>query len=134
MNTIIKQFSQNPKQLLIVDSAGALITFVMLLLIGKFFSIQFGLSKTIINILSLAALLIFLYSSTCYLTLRTVRWPVISSVALINSLYCFLTLSLMIYLHSEITLWGILYFSVEIIIIIFLIIIEYKVAIFIKHK
>lgn len=96
MNTIIKRFSQHPKQLLIADSEGALVTFSVLLLI-----IQFGGSKIIINSLSLTALLIFLYSSVCYLTLKTIHWRITLSIALVNLFYCLFTFTLMIYQHSE---------------------------------
>lgn len=101
MNTIIKRFSQHPKQLLIADSEGALVTFSVLLLISQFFSIQFGGSKIIINSLSLTALLIFLYSSVCYLTLKTIHWRITLSIALVNLFYCLFTFTLMIYQHSE---------------------------------
>lgn len=94
---------------------------------SSIFSIQFGVSKITINCLSLTALLIFLYSSVFYLTLKTVHWRILLSIAIVKDLYCLLTLALMIYQHSELKLLGILYFSIEIAVIIFLIVIEYKI-------
>ncbi len=48
MNTIIKRFSQHPKQLLIADAPGAFITFLLLLLIRQFLVFNSGCQKSLL--------------------------------------------------------------------------------------
>lgn len=134
MNKIIQQSSRNPRQLIRIDAIGAFVTALLLMLIAKNFSLQFGISKAVLSLLSYVALLICCYSAICSLFLKNISSPIMVSIAMINTAYCILSIGLMIYLHKQITLIGIIYFFIEIVIISYLIWIEYKISRLINLK
>lgn len=49
-------------------------------------------------------------------------------IAMANLMYCCLTMGLVIYLHQQLTIIGLIYFILEIIIISILVVIELKAA------
>ncbi len=134
IDIIISRFTQNPKQLLIIDAIGAFITLGLVALIAKYFGTFFGIPFDYFAILAVIALLIFIYSSTCFLTVKEITWQLLLSLAIINFIYCFLILTLIIHLKSEIKPLGLLYFLLEILILLLLIGIEYLVSMKIRKN
>lgn len=70
MNKIIRRFSENPKKLLIIDAIGAFATLLLLVIIAK---CSFGIPTTYFVVLVVIALLIFIYTSTCFLIAEKVN-------------------------------------------------------------
>jgi hypothetical protein len=67
---LIHQLAKNPKMLFLLDSLGALLTAVLLLVILQNFSPSIGMPKTAMNLLLGAAVCLFFYSAACFLLLK----------------------------------------------------------------
>jgi hypothetical protein len=118
----------NPRQLFLLDALGALLTAVLLGLVLTNLETIFGMPPEVLYNLSFVALGFFIYSLTCFL-LKIKNWqPFLRFIAILNLLYCCLTAVLVIQLNSKLTVLGILYFVIEIIIVVVLAIIELKYA------
>jgi hypothetical protein len=128
MKKFLKYFNEKPKTLFLIDSVGALMTALSLIVIVREFIEYFGMSKNEVNYLSLLAFCFCMYSAICYMFLKSNFSPFIRFIGIANSSYCALIIGLMIRYKSSITVIGIIYFLVEIIIICCLSYVELKVA------
>ena len=116
----------NPKRLLFIDMIGALVSAMMLGVVLVHFKAFVGIPITALYIL--AAIPVFfalfdfvgLLSKSPYLFLRI--------IAVLNFLYCVLSLGMAFYHESSLTLWGWVYIIGEIIIVCILARIEWTVA------
>ena len=116
-----------PKRIFLVDSLGALFTAFLLFVVLKSYDECFGMPKNILNYLSAIALLYFFYSFACY-TLTIKHWAKFLRIIITaNLFYVLLTLSLIIYYLKQLTILGITYFVLEIIVIIALVSIEIRI-------
>lgn len=127
MNTQIKErFTINPEKLFLTDSLGALLSAFFLFVVLKSFDEYFGMPKNVLNYLSAIALVFSVYSFACFYFLKK-NWKVFLGIIVsANLLYTLLTLSLVFYHLKSLTLLGILYFVVEMIVVIALVSIEIR--------
>jgi hypothetical protein len=125
---LIHQLAKKPKMLFLLDSLGALLTAVLLLVILQNFSPSIGMPKTALTLLLSAAVCLFFYSAACFLLLKE-KWGVfIRIISAANALYCLMTLLLLIVHYKQITYLGLAYFLGETAIILGLVCIELKTA------
>jgi hypothetical protein len=118
----------NPYKLFLVDGLGAMNSAVMLGLVLARFEKIFGMPTSKLYPLALLALLFSVYSFGCFV-MKPGNWkPYLKAIAIVNLLYCTLTLFLISYLHQKITLLGLAYFMLEIIVITLLAGLELKTA------
>ena len=83
---------------------------------------------TALSNLSVIAICFCIYSTVCFITLKR-RWaPFIRIIGIANLLYCALTIGLLIKYFLVLTIFGIIYFSVEIVIMSVLSYVELNVA------
>jgi hypothetical protein len=114
-----------PKTLFLIDGIGAMLTAVSLSLILP--NLQWFLMPLDI-LLPLAAVagLFAIYSITNYLVNPT-RWKgLLLGIAIANTTYCLVTLSLVVFMFSELSLIDKLYFFGEIIIVMTLV--KYEIS------
>ncbi len=124
---MINQFAAHPRKLFLTDALGALATALLLFFLVRNQNHYFGLGQPVVIALFVMALLIFSYSIFCYFTIQK-RWkPFMIALAIANLLYCTITFWL-VFLYSDATVPGFVYFSTEMIIIGFLVYIELKTA------
>jgi len=117
-----------PKKLFLVDSLGGLVSALMLGLFLASFESIFGMPQKTLYFLSFIACIFAIYSFFCFLKL-TEHWRLFMKIiALANLLYCCLTIGLIAYLYQKLTILGLIYFILEITIIITLAILELKTA------
>lgn len=128
MNKIISTFSDNPEKLFRVDGTGALITSVLLFVLLKFPALNSGLPSVILICLLLISVLIAVYSFACSFVIKKNRKRFIMLNGILNTLYCCLTFGLLMYYRQEVTVLGITYFVLEILIIGVLIYVEFLTA------
>lgn len=126
MNKLIPNIA--PRQMFLVDSLGALVSALLLGIILVRFNDVFGLPVRVLYPLAAIALTFCLYSLGCYLLVRKKAKPYLQLIAVLNLLYCLLTIILVYYHHSMLSVLGYLYFMGEIIIITLLAYIELSVA------
>ncbi|KAA3633635.1 MAG: hypothetical protein DWQ02_12830 [Bacteroidetes bacterium] len=127
MVKIIKTISANPRKIFQIDGLGAILSAFLLGVILTTFEDFFGMPARVLYILAGIAAGFALYSLTYYF-LNIKKWhAALRRIAIANLLYCLLTLTLVIIHFQELTVWGILYFALEILVIITLVYIEFRV-------
>ena len=124
--TLLQQI--NPKQLFLIDSLGGLLSAFMLGIVLVQLETWIGMPTEVLQQLASMACLYFVYSLVCFLLVKKNWQFYMRFVAVANLLYCCLTMVLVMQLHAELTVLGILYFIVEVLIIASLAVIELKVA------
>jgi hypothetical protein len=118
----------NPKKLFLIDAIGAIISAIMLGIVLVKFENIFGMPKNILYVLSVIPFIFAVYSFICFLRVQKKSKIYLKTIALLNLLYCFITVSFVIYLYKKLTFLGVFYFVLELIIIVILIILELKTA------
>lgn len=126
--SIISYFVKNPKTIFLVDSIGAFLSAFCLMIISRFYSNYFGINPSTLQLLTILPIIFCIYSACCYLLIKRSYKPFILIIAIANFLYCLITLVLMFTLYSELTILGLSYFVIELMIIALIISIEFKVS------
>lgn len=126
--SIISYFVKNPKTIFLVDSIGAFLSAFCLMIISRFYSNYFGINPSTFQLLTILPILFCIYSACCYLLIKRSFKSFILIIAIANFLYCLITLVLMFTLYSELTILGLSYFVIELMIIALIISIEFKVS------
>ncbi|MBC8153349.1 MAG: hypothetical protein H7Z72_10595 [Bacteroidetes bacterium] len=113
-----------PKQLFLIDGAGALLTVCFLVGSTLLPKQYLGMPPPILTGLAAIALGFALYSGGCFLFVGT-RWrPFLNVISLANLAYCILTAGLVVAYFDELTPLGVMYFSLEIVVICGLVLVE----------
>lgn len=128
MNKLIRYFTKNPKNLLLIDSIGALLTAFSLFVIMRAWNDYFGMPEKIPVYLAAIALCYSMYSASCFLWVKG-GFPVfIRFIGIANILYCVLTAGLVITYSAQLTNLGKAYLLIEILLIRVLSYVELRVA------
>ncbi len=128
-NSIYKSMHNiNPRKLFLIDCLGAMVSAVMLAVVLPKFESLLGMPSYILHLLALPACAFAVYSLFCFWRTPTNWRPYMRLIALLNLLYCCLTLGLVIYLYPQLTIWGIAYFVGEMTIIAALAMFEFRTA------
>ena len=114
--------------MLYLDSAGALISAIMLGVVLVYFKKYIGMPTGILYTLAGIALIFCLYSGISATVVKGDQRPFLLVIAIANFLYCGLTGILVLVFHRPLTHFGILYFVLEIIIVLMLVRWEWKIA------
>jgi hypothetical protein len=109
-----------------MDGLGGMISALLLGVILARFETTFGMPRKVLYLLSCLACVYAAYSFLNYWRMKENWKPYMQGIAIANSLYCCLTIGLVIYHHQELTILGVLYFLLEVLIIISLITMELK--------
>lgn len=123
----IHQLVVNPRKLLLIDGLGALFTAIMLFIISML-QPYFGLPTQALNYLCGIAIVFSLYSLGSYAMVKNNYKPWLAVIAVANSLYCILTLVIIIIHFKTTTPLAVIYFLGETSIIALLVYIELKFA------
>ena len=122
---ILDKITSNPKKLFLIDSLGAVLTAFFLGVFLVRFEDSFGMPKTILYFLSSIACIYAIYSICCYFLLANIWGPyLMKGIIIANLVYCCLTIVLVFYFYQKLTMLGLIYFVLELMVIISLIIIE----------
>jgi hypothetical protein len=115
-----------PKHLFLLDCLGALLSTFLLGVALPSFQPIFGMPHKVLYGLAALACLFAIYSSWNYIWFRENWRPYLRAVAIMNLLYCGLTAALVVYFRQELTKWGLLYFLLEMLVIIVLVVVEFQ--------
>ena len=122
----IQKLIANPRQIFLLDGVGAMISAAFLLGILAKFQAAFGMPEKNLYQLAGAASVFALYSMTCYFRVSE-RWrSFLWVIAICNTLYCLVTAALVVYWYQSLTLLGVLYFVLEMLVILALVWLEFK--------
>lgn len=128
MKKLISYFTKKQKTLFLIDSTGALMTAFSLFVVVRQFNEYFGMPKNELTYLSVFAVCLCIYSAACFLFLKTDLRPFIRLIGIANLIYCTWTSVLLIKYYPVLTIIGIIYFLIEIVIICTLSYVELNVA------
>jgi hypothetical protein len=135
LKSIVEQLKSNPKIIFLIDGIGAVITFLSLFGIGFFLQEYFGMPKNVLYSLGFVVVFFAIYSLSGYFLLfdkigkARKNWQsFLKVISIVNSLYCVLMTFLLIQFNQNLTILGFSYFTLEIVVIITLVILEIKVA------
>lgn len=124
LNKAKAYFRKHPAKLFLLDGCGALLSGMLLMLVLVKLNSYIGMPLELVWILILPILFFCVYSLTCAFRTPGSWKPYLRFIAYANLSYCILTFSLILYYFEELTLWGILYFLIEIAIVVSLALFE----------
>ena len=117
-----------PRQLFLIDGLGALLSAFMLGIVLVQLESYFGMPRPLLYRFAGIALVFSSYSLICYWRLKQ-RWNVyLFLIAFANLSYCCLTGVYLLLLWDQLTILGLFYFIIEILIVVLLAGIEISVA------
>ena len=126
MKITIKNLSNNPKRIFLMDSIGAFLSAMFLFTILSLFTKEFGVPKKTIYLLLGVACIFSIYSFCCFCFFGK-QWKVLLRTILIaNLFYCLLTIILLAISGNTVTLLALIYFILELILIVCIALIELK--------
>ncbi len=114
------------KKFLLIDGIGAIVSSVFLGLVLPAIVQYIGLPVDVLKFLASIAVMFAVYSLSTHWLVKSGHSKFLIIIAIANLLYCGLTLGVMILYIDEITLWGLLYFIGEILLILGLVSMEFK--------
>jgi len=127
-NQIIKRFELNPKKLFLVDGFGAILTAFLLGIVLVKLERFFGIPSSALYFLATLPIFFAIYDFYCYKKGNDKPGIMLKRIAIMNLLYCCVSIGFAIYHNQEIKLFGWIYILNEVVIIVLLAIIELSVA------
>ncbi len=116
------------RKLFLLDGFGALLSAVLLGVVLVKLNAYFGIPVATLYFLAVLPCFFAVYDFYCYFKMKKDLGKFLKGIAIINLLYCCLSLALAFYHYQEILYLGWIYIVVEIIIVVALSIIELRVA------
>lgn len=126
MSWLLQRFTENPKKLFFLDATGALISVFFLGFVLRKFEIIFGMPSDVLLLLALLPIFFAVYDYCCYFFLKDNCRPYLKGIAFANLVYCCITILHVIFHYQSLTILGLGYFLVEIVIILILVAVELK--------
>lgn len=117
----------NKNNIFLIDAFGAILSSILLGIVLPLFSDFLGVSSLTLYLLAAIASLLSIYSLSCFYFNDQKNLIRLKFLALLNTAYCFLTLSLITFFTPNITVFGFIYFILEIIVVIGLIVVEVQI-------
>jgi len=115
--TFIQQLTANPRRIFLIDGLGAALTTLLLCVVLPSFQKFFGMPVRVLYLLGAVAAVFAVYSFSCFCWLKRRHRSFLAAIIIANLLYCLVSLLLVIYFFQQLTIWGLLYFAGEIIVI-----------------
>ena len=118
----------HPRTLFLIDGLGAMLSAIFLGVVLVKLEHYFGMPKNVLYGLASVACIFAVYSLTNHFCFPENWRFYLKGIATANFVYCLVTLSLAIYYSKALTSLGIFYFLAEVMVIIGLVMIEWKTA------
>ena len=125
---MIEKLISNPKKLFLIDGLGAVISSFFLGFVLVKLENVFGIPSTTLYFLATMPVFFAIYDLYCYRKKNKDLVKPLKGIAIINLLYCCISIGFAFYHFETITIVGWSYLLMEILIIIIIAIIEYKAA------
>lgn len=121
-------FENNPKSIFLLDGLGALVSAIMLGLVLPMLQHLIGMPTNILYYLAMAAVAFAIYSFSCSIIVPKKWRTFLKIIAYVNLTYCIVSILLVFNFYSQLTKLGIAYFTIEKIIVIYIAMLELKIA------
>lgn len=123
---IINKMILNPRRLFLIDGVGAVLSAIFLGVVLVRFEKIFGMPKEMLYFLAFLPCIFVIYDIYCYLRIQEYQKPFLKIIAFANLIYCCISIAMVFLHYRELTNLGLVYFILEVLIIVILIIIELK--------
>jgi len=134
MNKLTSKFANRPKQLFLVDGIGALISAIMIGVVLVHLRDLIGLNITALYFLASFPILFSILDLYFYFSPDKYSKLGLKLMATLNSFYCILSISTILFHGARITTLGWIYVIVEIVILLLLIKLEWQVGTYLKQS
>ncbi|MDN5204529.1 hypothetical protein QQ008_24265 [Fulvivirgaceae bacterium BMA10] len=124
----IKWGNTNPRKLFLIDGFGAILSAIFLGIVLVQFERFFGIPKQTLYFLASLPCLFAIYDFYCFHKIDDRLGISLKRIAVLNLIYCCLSIVLFIYHRHEIMLFGWVYIVVEIMVVYTLAVFELRVA------
>ena len=124
---LITKAELNPKKLFLIDGFGAILSAFLLGVVLVKFEELFGIPTSVLYFLATIPIFFVIYDVFCYQKHLKIGL-LLKGIAVLNMLYCCVSIGLISYHFSSITILGWTYIIVEIILVSFLAMIEFRVG------
>jgi hypothetical protein len=128
LKTMIIGLKKKPRLTFLIDCIGAFITAFILFAILRNGYEYIGIPKTTLTALALIAFCFCIYSAACFIFVKQHYRLFLWIISIANLFYCILTIGFIVVNYPFITMMGLSYFLIEVIIISILSYVEIKVA------
>lgn len=128
LNQLIKRIELNPKKLFLIDGLGALLSVFLLGYVLVQYENTFGIPAKTLYILASIPLLFMVFDFYAYQQSHHKTGRLLLGIATLNSIYCFVSLGLVICHSNLVTNLGWIYVIVEIVIVLVLARIEFSLG------
>lgn len=128
LNKLIAKAEANPQKLFLIDGLGALLSAFLLGVVLVKFESFFGIPASTLYLLAALPIFFALYDFYCYLKVNDTPSKFLQGIAVVNLLYCGLSIGCSLYHLETITIFGWAYIIGEVFIVIALALIEFRVA------
>ena len=125
---LITKAELNPKKLFLIDGFGAILSAFLLGIVLVKFEIIFGFPTSILYPLATIPIFFAFYDFYCYRKEHQKIGLLLKGIAVLNILYCFISLGLVYFQFGTITNFGWIYILIEITIVLILALIEFRVG------
>lgn len=129
MSSLFQRLIANPKQLFLIDGLGALVSAFFLGIVLVQLQPLIGIQLNVLYFLAILPIFLAIYSFSCHYFLKNNHLLFLKGIAIANLLYCCLTLVLVVFYFKSLTVLGLTYFLVEILIVSVIIGFELKASI-----
>jgi hypothetical protein len=124
---LITKAELNPKKLFLIDGFGAILSAFLLGVVLVKFEEIFGIPTSVLYFLATIPIFFVIYDVFCYQKHLKIGL-LLKGIAVLNILYCCISIGLIFYHFSSIKILGWTYIIVEIILVSFLAVIEFRVG------
>ena len=124
---VITKAELNPKKLFLIDGFGAILSAFLLGVVLVKFEEIFGIPTSVLYFLATIPIFFVIYDVFCYQKHLKIGL-LLKGIAVLNILYCCISIGLISCHFSSITILGWTYIIVEIILVSFLAMIEFRVG------
>ena len=125
---IINKMTLKPRAMFLIDGFGALTSAFLLGVILTKFESTFGMPLKALYFLALLPCIFAIYDFSCYWQIIKNWRPFLKTIAIANLLYCGISIGFVVHHYEELTTLGLVYFLLELAIVIMLASIEFKTA------
>lgn len=128
LRNLINKAGLNPQKLFLIDGLGAILSAFLLGVVLTRFEQVFGIPSKTLYFLAIIPIFFAIYDLYSYQKKHQKVGLLLKGIAILNLIYCLISVAL-IGLHlNTITIFGCIYFLIEIVIVLILMSIEFKVA------
>ena len=125
---MIQSFIVNPKKTFLIDALGAAVSAILLGVVLVKLERVFGIPESTLYFLAAIPVLFIPYDLFCLSKSKNNLGPFLKAIAVMNMMYCCLSIGMAFYHLKTITFFGYLYILIEVIITFTLAVFEFKVA------